>query len=294
MIAVDLGQSGARIRAGDKTILSNRGHLAGEAISDSLRAIFSTIGNFQSDIAALSLTGLNGIVTNTELYQKLCAEFFGVKRTAVIDDGLAGFIGAMQGKSGVALSIGGGVVAVAGKGSNFSHTDGLGSTFGDEGGGFWLGSRAITRALATREGRDTHHGLLEALRDEVNAFDALEVKNAANGASLAITAAAKVLSAADNSIPIALTIRNEGARLLAQSIIAAWKLVDGELNQAPSIVIMGGLSKNEGYVKEIFNNVQQEIPNARLDSAIGDHLDGALWIASHMVDDAPPMLRWSS
>ncbi len=294
MIAVDLGQSGARIRCGDKTILSNRGHLAGEAIGDSLRALFSTIGNFQSDIATLSLTGLNGIVTDTELYQELCAEFFGVKRTAVIDDGLAGFIGAMQGKSGVALSIGGGVVAVAGKGSHFSHTDGLGSTFGDEGGGFWLGSRAITRALATREGRDTHHGLLDALRGEVNAFDALEVTSVADSASLAITAAAKVLAAADNSIAVALTIRNEGARLLAQSIIAAWKLVDGDLNQAPSIVVMGGLSKNEGYVKEIFRNVQQEIPNAHLDCAIGDHLDGALWIASHMLDDAPPMLRWSS
>jgi N-acetylglucosamine kinase-like BadF-type ATPase len=38
---------------------------------------------------------------------------------------------------------------------------GLGSTFGDEGGGFWLGKLAITKALGIRQGRGDDSEMLD-------------------------------------------------------------------------------------------------------------------------------------
>ena len=194
---------------------------------------------------------------------------------------------------GITLSIGGGVVAVGGKGHNFSHVDGLGSTFGDEGGGFWLGRHGITRALATREGRDNQLDLLEQFANEVDEFGALKQKDGPGAASLAIRAAKTLLASADEGIPAAVAIRNEGARLLANTIRAAWIGVGGLLNESPSVVITGGLAKNIGYSEKISGYLLDIIPRAVFAPARGDHLDGAVWIGNNMKTDRPPLLMWS-
>lgn len=155
-----------------------------------------------------------------------------VQKVAVIDDGLAGFIGALNSHDGVVLSIGGGVVSVGGRAGKFAHRDGLGSTFGDEGGGFWLGKLGITKALAVQQGRDTDTQLLKAFQSQVSAYDGLESKNGTEAATLAITAAQTLLDAADNGITTAIKIRDEGAYLLAQTVIATWLGTGGTSDQA--------------------------------------------------------------
>lgn len=293
MIAVDLGQSGARLRCDGQEFQFDRAKLAGENVIDSLRAIFSTLEPLTTDIASLSLTGLNGRIHDPSPFGKLCREYFGATRTAVIDDGLASFIGALQGLDGITLSIGGGVVAIGGKGNDFSHIDGLGSTFGDEGGGFWLGKNGIARALATREGRDVQYDLLDRFANEVEEFEILKIKDNSDAASLAIRSAITLLKAADEGIPAAVDIRNEGARLLAKTITAAWIGVKGLQNESPNVVITGGLARNIGYSEKILQYLLVHIPHAAIASAQGDHLDGAVWIASNMKVDAPPLLMWA-
>ena len=293
ILAIDLGQSGSRIRLGETEIELSRGKHAGETPLDSLRAIAPLLPKLSADIATLSLTGFNGIVHDPNPYQSLCNEHFGVSQTAVIDDGLASFFGALGGVDGVALAIGGGVVAVAGMGKTFSHTDGLGSTFGDEGGAFWLGSRAITRALATREKRDVQHELLDYFGDEVIAYDDLQVKNAADGVLLAIKSAKKVLEAADAHVKAAVAIRDEGSNLLANSVCAAWLLAGGAVDQDLEFTIAGGLAKNESYVHLISEKVSHTLKNAIRVDVRGDNLDGALWIAENMKDDSGELLKWA-
>jgi N-acetylglucosamine kinase-like BadF-type ATPase len=192
------------------------------------------------------------------------------------------------------LSIGGGVVSVGGNNSHFAHRDGLGSTFGDEGGGFWLGKLGLTRALGIRQGRGDDQVLLSAFKDQVSAFDALKVKNAAEASTLAITSAKKLLEAADAGSPTAIAIRNEGATLLAQTVIATWLGAGGSLGDAPEIAIQGGPSKNPAYVSAIQSNISRSLPHAKFVTARGDNLDGALWIANNMLSDADPLLRWAS
>ena len=145
MLVIDLGQSGSRVRQEASTTTSSRGKRNGETVLDSLRAIFQDLPKTSAEVVALSCTGFNGIVSDADHFGSLCKEFFGSSRVAVIDDGFAGFIGALNGRDGVVLSVGGGVVSIGGRKGVFSHRDGLGSTFGDEGGGFWLGALAIKK-----------------------------------------------------------------------------------------------------------------------------------------------------
>jgi N-acetylglucosamine kinase-like BadF-type ATPase len=293
VLSVDLGQSGSRIRMGDISISTTRGKLAGEHPLISLRSIFASAAKLSSDVVSLSCTGFNGIVPDPEPYGVLCNEFFGATKTALIDDGLAGFIGALHGRNGVVLSIGGGVVSVGGRDGVFAHRDGLGSTFGDEGSGFWLGKLGITKALAARQGRSSDIDMIAAFKSQLAAFDELESKNGTDAATLAISSAQTLLDAADNGVRTAIGIRNEGANLLAQTVIATWLGAGGTKDGALEIAIQGGPSGNKNYVKEIQSCIASELPSARFVSAEGDNLDGAKWIAENMLIDSPPLLRWS-
>jgi N-acetylglucosamine kinase-like BadF-type ATPase len=288
MIAVDLGQSGCRINVDGKLQNSNRGKLAGEQVTSALEANFKEI-NAKSELVTLSLTGLFGYVSNTQNYLDLCNKYFGAKEVAVIDDGLASLAGALAGQPGVSLTLGGGVVAVGGNGEKLSHSDGLGSHFGDEGGGFWLGSRGLTRALASIDGRDSEKELEQLLKDEIEKFNLLESKNGPEATSLAISCAQKVL---ESDTKIADSIRKEGAFRLAKTVVSAWIKV-GSLEQEFKLTISGGLSKNENYRKLIFENVKALGAKADLIAPAGDNLDGAIWIANNYKNDIPPMLGWA-
>ena len=293
-LVVDLGQSGSRARIDGKHINSLRGKLAGEPPLSSLRAVFESIEKLRADTVALSCTGFRGVVTDPQPFLALCNEFFGASTVAVIDDGLAGFIGALGGGNGVVLSIGGGVVSVGRNDTHFAHRDGLESTFGDEGGGYWLGKLGLTRALGIRQGRGDDQILLDTFKDQVLAYDALAIKNAVDAASLAIASAKTLLAAADAGSATAIAIRDEGAALLAQTVIATWLGAGGSLDDAPEIAIQGGPSKNPAYVSAIQSSISLSLPKAKFVTARGDNLDGALWIAKNMLSDADPLLRWAS
>ena len=293
VLAVDLGQSGCRIRKGDLLISSDRGKLAGEMPLPALRAVFESIEKISADSVSLSCTGFNGIVLEPEKYLQLCSEFFGATQVAVIDDGLAGFVGALNGRNGVVLSIGGGVVAVGGRDGKFAHRDGLGSTFGDEGGGFWLGKLAITKALALRQGRGDDPEMLEFFAAECIAYDNLSVKNGTDAATLAITTAKKVLDAADAGVSTATAIVDEGAYLLAQTVVATWYGCGGGKSDSPEIFIQGGPSRNASYSAKIAQEINAKLPHALIIHSPSDNLDGATWIAQNMHDDAPPLMLWA-
>ena len=293
MLVVDLGQSGSRIRYQGVTTQSSRGKLNGETVLDSFEAIFSELPNISVDEIALSCTGFNGVVTQPEKYGQLCKKYFNSTAVAVIDDGLAGFVGALNARNGVVLSIGGGVVSVGGREGKFAHRDGLGSTYGDEGGGFWLGKNGITKALGIRQGRGEDIEMLKYFADECAAFDSLTVKDSSDAATLAINSARKVLEAADAGVSTATAIVDEGAYLLAQTVIATWYGCGGSKADSPEIVIQGGPAKNASYSTKIALEINAKLPNAVVVQSAGDNLDGATWIAQNMHEDAPPLLMWA-
>jgi N-acetylglucosamine kinase-like BadF-type ATPase len=293
VLAVDLGQSGSRFKQGELLITSDRGKVAGENPLPALRAVFESTQKFSADVLALSCTGFYGVVSEPEKYLQLCKDFFGASEVAVIDDGLAGFIGALNGRNGVVLSVGGGVVSIGGMDGNYAHRDGLGNTFGDEGGGFWLGKLAITKALALRQGRGDDPEMVDYFADEIAQYFALEIRNSVDAVNLATRTAKKVLDAADAGVSTATAIVDEGAFLLAQSVVAAWYGCGGAKNDSPEIVIQGGPARNSTYATKIALEVNAKLPNAVVVQSSGDNLDGATWIAQNMRQDAPPLLLWA-
>ena len=293
VLAVDLGQSGTRFKYGDTLLTTDRGKVAGENPLPALKAVFESTQRFEADVVALSCTGFYGVVTEPQKYLELCRQFFGAKQVAVIDDGLAGYIGALNGRNGVVLSVGGGVVAIGGRDGQYAHRDGLGSTFGDEGGGFWLGKLAITKALAIRQGRGDDTDMVDYFTDEIAAYFALEVKNSVDAVNLAINTARKVLDAADAGVSTATAIVDEGAFLLAQTAVAAWYGCGGTRADSPEIVIQGGPVRNASYSTKIALEINAKLPNAVIAQSAGDNLDGATWIAQNMIHDAPPLLLWA-
>jgi len=293
VLAVDLGQSGTRFKQGDVLITSDRGKVAGENPTQALRAAFESTQSFEADVVALSCTGFYGVVSEPQQYLELCRQFFGATQVAVIDDGLAGYVGALNGRDGVALSVGGGVVAIGGREGQYSHRDGLGNTFGDEGSGFWLGKLAITKALACRQGRGDDPEMVDYFADEIDAYFALEIRNSVDAVNLATRTAKKVLDAADAGVSTATAIVDEGAFLLAQTAVAAWYGCGGAKADSPEIVIQGGPVRNASYATKIGLEINVKLPNAVIVESAGDNLDGATWIAQNMHEDAPPLLLWA-
>lgn len=291
ILALDIGQSGSRFLHGDEMQSLSRGMFAGEPIEETVTELAKTI-NRSADIVALSLTGLYGDVGDVNRFLQPCAIYLKAKQVAVIDDGLANLAGALRGKPGVALTLGGGVVAVGGNGDALSHSDGLSSHFGDEGSGFWLGTRGLTRALATRDQRDEEFELLDIYKAEVAEYDSLKTKNGAEAGGLAILAAQKLLEAADQGISKAIAIREEGAQLLAKTLVSAWRKV-GPSGGEFSFTISGGLSKNNSYCQSIEKYVLALEPKSKWIKTDGDNLSGAIWIAENLKEDIRPMLGWA-
>ena len=294
VLVVDLGQSGCRIKQGEILFATDRGKLAGESPEESLRSIFSELAAMQADVVALSLTGLNGEVNDTGGYPQLCKEFFGANTLALIDDGFASYMGALQGRDGVALTVGGGVVSIGGLHQKFAHRDGLGSTFGDEGGGFWLGKNAITKALAIAQGRGDDAEMAVYFKEEIDHYYKLSMVDGAEAQTLAIRTAKKLLEAADAGVSTATAIVDEGAYLLAQTVVATWYGCGGTKADSPEIVIQGGPARNASYSTKIALEINAKLPKAVIVESAGDNLDGATWIAQNMRNDAPPLLLWST
>jgi N-acetylglucosamine kinase-like BadF-type ATPase len=294
VLSIDLGQSGTRFKQGTTELSSDRGKVAGENPLPALRAVFESTQKFEADVVALSCTGFYGVVSEPQKYLQLCQEFFGAKEVAVIDDGLAGFVGSLGGRNGVVLSVGGGVVAIGGLNGQYAHRDGLGNTFGDEGSGFWLGKLAITKALALRQGRGDDPEMVDYFADEIAAYFALEIRNSVDAVNLATRTAKKVLDAADAGVSTATAIVDEGAYLLAQTAIAAWYGCGGTKADSPEIVIQGGPVRNSSYSTKIALEINAKLPNAVIVQSSGDNLDGATWIAENMRQDAPPLLLWAA
>ena len=298
VLALDLGQSGARLRwSNGGEYESKRAKRADETVLTVVEAVFEEVTKhfpkgIHEDTVAMSLTAINGTAPDPEPYGELAKKFFGAKNAVIIDDGLAGYIGALRTDDGVVISIGSGVVAVAGRRGTFAHSDGLGHIFGDLGGGYWLGKQGLERALATRQGRESDSALLKFMEDEIVLFDKLPSKVGAEAQSLCITSARMVLEAADRSIASALLIRDRGAEHLAKSIAAAWTLSGGMRNEGLSVSLLGGVSRNRGYEESIRRHVVALLPHARLVANKGDHLDGATAIVTMMPEDNSPLLRW--
>lgn len=292
-IVLDLGQSGARVKIGEEIHSYSIAKQTTESVLSAVERVLQQIPQATFDRAYLSLTGLLGNVGDVEPFGELCHRYLNSKKVFVMDDGLAAYFGALGKSNGVVLTIGGGVVAVSGNNGKLGHADGKGQIFGDLGGGFWVGQAGLRRAISTIDGRDSAHDLVELLATEIKAHNELPNKTSVDAATLCIKAAASVAQAAENGSSSALTILEQGAEHLSDTVIAAWKKVSSSTDEVPEIAFLGGLSQSSTYVKLIKTKILQK-QQASFVQPKANHLDGAPLAAELLPEGAPPLFKiWS-
>ena len=290
-LVVDLGQSGARIKIGEEVTSLAIAKTAALTVLETLELIFQEVPKQDFETVYLSLTGLYGAVTEEQAIGELCHEHFNAKHVAVLDDGIAAFVGALGNQNGVVLTLGGGVVAISSNAGKFGHADGKGSIFGDLGGGFWVGQTAMRRAIATLDGRDDANDLVELLHSELQEHEKLESKNGVEATTLCINATKTVTAGAEAGVVNALEILNAGADYLAKTVLGVWRKVSSNNSEIPIVCIMGGPTRNQTYV----DLIKQAI-SARLDcnftTAKSDHLIGAPMTAELYPAGVDPLFKW--
>ena len=290
-LVVDLVQSGARMKIGDQITNLNIPKTAANTVLQTLELIFREVPSQEFETVYLSLTGLYGVVTEEQAIGELCAKFFKAKHVAVMDDGIAAFVGALGDQSGIVLTVGGGVVAIASSSGKFGHADGKGSIFGDLGGGFWVGQTAMRRAIATLDGRDDATDLVELLKSELIEHEKLESKNGVEAATLCINATKTVASGAEAGVVSALEILTEGADLLGKTVLAVWRKVSASDAEIPNVCIMGGPTRNQTYVDLIKRAITSRI-DCKFVLPKSDHLVGAPLTAELYPAGVDPLFKW--
>lgn len=291
-LVLDLGQSGARVRYAGADYSFNLSKNSSEPVIGTLQRIFEQMPKQEFESIFLSLTGLQGVVPDTTPYGNLCREFFKAKSVAVMDDGLAAYCGAIGLENGVVLTLGSGVVAIAGRNGSFAHSDGKGPIFGDYGGGFWIGQMGLSRAIATLDGRDDAKDLVELLENELKIYRSLENSTGTEAASLCISTAKSVLDGASNNAVSAQEIAEEAADKLSITVMSAWQKIQPATNEVPLISFLGGLSQSSYFTNLLSRNITTRIPTARFIDPAGNHLDGAPVVANAFPTGLKPLLDW--
>ena len=290
-LVVDLGQSGARIKIGDQITSLNIAKTSALTVLETLELIFQEVPSQEFETVYLSLTGLYGAVTEEQVIGELCNKFFNAKHVAVLDDGIAAFVGALGNQSGVVLTIGGGVVAISSHAGKFGHADGKGLIFGDLGGGFWVGQTAMRRAIATLDGRDNATDLVELLQSELITHEKLVIKNGVDAATLCINAAKTVIVGAEAGVISAVEILSAGADYLGKTVAGVWQKVSQGNSDIPTVCIMGGPTRNQAYVDLIKSAINSHL-ECNFTNAKSDHLVGAPLTAQMYPAGVDPLFKW--
>jgi len=290
-LVVDLGQSGARIKIGEEVTSLAIAKTAALTVLETLELIFKEVPKQEFETVYLSLTGLYGAVTEEQAIGELCHKHFIAKHVAVLDDGIAAFVGALGNQNGVVLTLGGGVVAISSNAGKFGHADGKGSIFGDLGGGFWVGQTAMRRAIATLDGRDDANDLVELLHSELQEHEKLESKNGVEATTLCINATKTVTAGAEAGVVNALEILNAGADYLAKTVLGVWRKVSSNNSEIPIVCIMGGPTRNQTYVDLIKQAISARL-ECNFTTAKSDHLIGAPLTAELYPAGVDPLFKW--
>ena len=293
ILAIDIGQTGSRLRSSDGLEFHKGPAFNREAgVISSIRNTLVAAQNPKTDIVSLSLTGLRGFVPDPNEIGKLCHSLTGAEAVAVIDDGFAALSGALDGKDGLAISVGSGVVAVAKNGNAVAHRDGDGPILGDDGGGFWIGREGLRSALKFHEDRGPETILLERVESKFGAIYA-GIRNKPDDEirKLCIQAAEVVLDCANAGDLEAMKIRDSATDLLTETVCSAWRGVS-DMDGGGAASYTGRVLSNHEFKSMLLEKMNARVANLKWHEPYGDNLDGALFIGISGQSDLPPLLRW--
>ncbi len=256
ILAVDLGKTSCRAAAGGRR--AEGAGAPGLAAPGGVRAAEAAILAVARQLAPVDevIVGAAGALAAPDAARALGDALLAslrAERVAVTSDAVIAHAGALDGKPGVVLIAGTGVVAVAiGADGALRTADGWGPWLGDEGGGAWIGAAGLRAALRAHDGRGPSTTLLDAARARFGAPETWPAQ--LTGAAALASFAPDVLAAEGDAA--ALAIVSAAAEALAATARAAG---DGP------VAMVGGLGAVEALREQL-----------DLVPAAGDALAGAL------------------
>jgi N-acetylglucosamine kinase-like BadF-type ATPase len=295
-LLVDVGQTGSRVvdTEGHRHHVSH-GFTPGTRFENLLDDVLSSIELRNANTVVMSLTGLRGTVPGLDALTSVCQRLTGCNSLGVCDDGLAWSVGSLDGGDGVALAVGGGVVAVARREGAFWHGDGNGSDFGDSGSAYWLGRKGIRAAIRAEEGTGKDTSLRSALREAHGSHNAFVLAHRAQDDvhRVCIDFASAVLAHAKTGDRVAGEIVSQGALRLA-SLVRSVATRAGLPEAGTYVALGGGVMEHEHYrglVEEALGHTGASYDIIR---PVGDALDGLALLEQGERQDVGSLMRWWS
>nr|WP_245849979.1 N-acetylmuramic acid 6-phosphate etherase [Mycobacterium angelicum] len=256
ILSVDLGKTSCRAALGGRRVVGAGapGLAAPGGVRAAQTAILFVAKQFGpvEEVIVGAAGALNAPEAARALGEALLASLR-LQRVTVTSDAVIAHAGALDGKPGVALIVGTGVIALAIDADGALRTaDGWGPSLGDEGGGSWIGAAGLRAALRAVDGRGAPTALLDAARTRFGPPQTWPAQ-LTDPAALA-SFAPDVLAASDD--PVAMGIVNSAADSLAATARA--------VGNGP-VAMVGGLAG----VKALRERIDVVAP-------VGDALDGTL------------------
>ncbi|MFD4799374.1 N-acetylglucosamine kinase [Streptomyces anulatus] len=240
------------------------------------------------EVAALAI-GAAGMATlgdrlRSELPGAL-ADALGVRRLALAADAVTAYAGAVGQRPGAVVAGGTGMIALGTDLMEWHRADGWGHLLGDSGGGAWIGRAGLDAAMRAHDGRrGGSPALLDRLRAVFGTPEALPGLLYPRSDRPAVLASfAPEVAACAGADPVAAGILRQAAGHIAEAAAAVSPTFAGtetEAGEGGEVALTGGLFKmGEPLIAPLREELAQLLPGARVTTAAGDPLTGALRIA---------------
>ncbi|NEB41555.1 BadF/BadG/BcrA/BcrD ATPase family protein [Streptomyces sp. SID14515] len=248
------------------------------------------------EVAALAI-GAAGMATLGERLRAelpgALADALGVRRLALAADAVTAYAGAVGQRPGAVVAGGTGMIALGTDLTEWHRADGWGHLLGDSGGGAWIGRAGLDAAMRAHDGRrGGSPALLDRLRAVFGPAEALPGLLYPRSDRPAVLASfAPEVAACAGADPVAAGILQAAAGHIAEAAAAVCPTAAhpttagqdgaaGEPGDGGEVALTGGLFRmGDPLLVPLREELAHLLPGARVTSAEGDPLTGALRIA---------------
>lgn len=294
VLALDSGQSGTRGRIvrGTEVVaddLQLPAMVTDHSVIEQLATFIETVHrDHEVDAVALGVSGLTDADTADLLLDRVRP--LGIRRIALAHDSVSSYLGALGADPGVVVAAGTGVVTMAVGADTTARVDGWGWIMGDNGSGWWIGSRGLDAGMRAFDGRTlfgrASEAMLDIIRDDFGDPATAYMQLQADPARVQKVAgyARVVLDLAESGDAACLQIADAAALELATSAVSGLRLVR-ETN-APRVATLGGIFRSRPVLRAFERHLHELLPGAVRVDARGSGLDGAVVLAG-LASDHP-------
>ncbi|MCP4306155.1 MAG: putative N-acetylmannosamine-6-phosphate 2-epimerase [bacterium] len=200
----------------------------------------------------------------------------------VVSDSVSAFLGSVDGSSGVSLTWGAGIAALAIHEGEYVRVDGRGHALGDLGSGYWIGRRGLVEALNWLEGRGGSEQLASEATTRLGSPSEIYRRAYLSEATVRFVACfvPAVVEAAAAGDPIATSILSEATHHAVTTATSAARRVPG-LAEKPTIGVCGALANADTLIDPFVEQVSAAFPSATIRVIPGAPLAGTISLAEN-------------